>query len=83
MRGRTFRQGQTGEHMCACGTQVVEYRIKLTNEDSIRKQSYGCLVYLQKMKEVQEYKNPNRLKGKSGVIQFNSIVIWGIILFGN
>lgn len=83
MRGRTFRQGQTGEHMCACGTHVVEYRIKLTNEDSIRKQSFWCLVYLHKMKEVAGEKNPNRLKGNNGVIQFNSIVICGIVLFGN
>lgn len=29
MRGRTFRQGQTGEHMCACGTQAVEYRMEI------------------------------------------------------
>lgn len=55
MRGRTFRQGQTGEHMCACGTQAVEYRIKLTDEDTIRKQSFWCLVYLHKTKEVQKY----------------------------
>lgn len=54
MRGRTFRQGQTGERMCACGTQAVEYRIKLTDEDTIRKKSFWCLVYLHKTKEVQE-----------------------------